>query len=73
MCGQSVEFICAFQVRHMSGASHDVEVGTRNSHGNLKPDVEWKKHIWHLPYASLLSSLGEPPATFESMIARAAG
>ena len=23
-----------------------------------KPDVEWKKHIWHLPYASLLSSLG---------------
>ena len=38
-----------------------------------KPDVEWKKHIWHLPYASLLSSLGEPPATFESMIARGPG
>lgn len=38
-----------------------------------KPDVEWKKQIWHLPYASLLSSLGEPPATFESMIARGPG
>jgi putative CocE/NonD family hydrolase len=38
-----------------------------------KPEVEWKKHIWHLPYASLLSSLGEPPATFESMIARGPG
>lgn len=38
-----------------------------------KPDVEWKKHVWHLPYASLLSSLGEPPATFESMIARGPG
>lgn len=38
-----------------------------------KPDVEWKKQIWHLPYASLLSSLGEPPATFEAMIARGPG
>jgi putative CocE/NonD family hydrolase len=38
-----------------------------------KPEVEWKKHIWHLPYASLLSSLGEPPATFEAMIALGPG
>jgi len=35
-----------------------------------KPKVEWAKHIWHLPYAELLSSLGEPPATFEQFIAR---
>ncbi|HBN53194.1 MAG TPA: acylase [Stenotrophomonas sp.] len=35
-----------------------------------KPKVDWQKHIWHLPYAQLLSSLGEPPATFESMIGR---
>jgi len=38
-----------------------------------KPDVEWKKHIWHLPYASLLSSLGEPAGTFETQIARGPG
>jgi len=35
-----------------------------------KPDVKWTRHIRHLPYAELLSSLGEPPATFESMIGR---
>lgn len=38
-----------------------------------KPEVDWKKHIWHLPYASLLSSLGEPPGTFEQQIARTPG
>lgn len=38
-----------------------------------KPKVEWKKHIWHLPYAELLTSLGEPPATFEQLIARGPG
>ncbi len=38
-----------------------------------KPDVEWKKQIWHLPYASLLSSLGEPAGTFETQIARGPG
>ncbi|WP_374248543.1 CocE/NonD family hydrolase [Thermomonas sp.] len=38
-----------------------------------KPDIEWKKHIWHLPYASLLSSLGEPAGTFETQIARGPG
>src|SRR5690606_23534033 len=38
-----------------------------------KPRVEWKKHIWHLPYAELLTSLGEPPATFEQLIARGPG
>ena len=38
-----------------------------------KPKVDWQKHIWHLPYADLLSSLDEPPATFESMINRGPG
>lgn len=35
-----------------------------------KPKVEWQTHIRHLPYAELLSSLGEPPGTFEQFIAR---
>ncbi|RHW18412.1 CocE/NonD family hydrolase [Sphingomonas gilva] len=36
-----------------------------------KPEVEWKTHIKHLPVSELLSSLGEPPATFEQFITRA--
>ena len=36
-----------------------------------KPDVAWAKHVWHLPYADLLSSLGEPAGTNEKLIARA--
>lgn len=35
-----------------------------------KPDVTWSKHVWHLPYADLLSSLGEPAGTNEKLIAR---
>ena len=35
-----------------------------------KPPVDWKKHIWHLPVDTMLSDLGEPPATFESFIQR---
>lgn len=38
-----------------------------------KPEVDWRKHIYHLPYAGLLSSLGEPPGTFETQIARGPG
>lgn len=38
-----------------------------------KPRVDWKKYIWHLPYAELLSSLDEPPGTFEQLIARDPG
>ena len=38
-----------------------------------KPEVDWKQHIWHLPYATLLTSLDEPPATFEALIARGPG
>jgi putative CocE/NonD family hydrolase len=35
-----------------------------------KPKVEWAKQIKHLPVDTLLTSLGEPPATFEQFIAR---
>lgn len=36
-----------------------------------KPDVAWAKHVWHLPFAELLTSLGEPKGTNEKLIARA--
>ncbi len=35
-----------------------------------KPEVQWARHVWHLPYAELLTSLGEPPGTNERLIAR---
>ena len=35
-----------------------------------KPKVDWNKQIKHLPVDQLLSSLGEPPATFEDLIKR---
>lgn len=35
-----------------------------------KPAVDWAKHIWHLPVSTLLSSLGEPPSTFDRFILR---
>ena len=35
-----------------------------------KPDVAWAKHVWHLPFAELLTSLGEPKGTNEELIAR---
>ena len=35
-----------------------------------KPDVVWTKQIKHLPVDTMLSSLGEPPATFDEFIKR---
>jgi len=35
-----------------------------------KPKVDWNRQIKHLPVDELLSSLGEPPATFEQFIRR---
>lgn len=35
-----------------------------------KPAVEWAKQIKHLPVNQMLTSLGEPPATFEQFIDR---
>ena len=56
----------------LSGAMR-ARVAGYNDLDTDKPEVNWKKHIWHLPYADLLSSLGEPPATFETLIARGPG
>ena len=38
-----------------------------------KPEVDWKKHISFLPLQDLLLELGEPPGTFEELIARKPG
>ncbi|MGJ9416229.1 CocE/NonD family hydrolase [Massilia sp. CMS3.1] len=38
-----------------------------------KPKVDWNKQIKHLPVDGLLSSLGEPPSTFEQFIKRTPG
>jgi putative CocE/NonD family hydrolase len=35
-----------------------------------KPDVVWSKQVWHLPYAEMLTALGEPKGTNEKLIAR---
>ena len=35
-----------------------------------KPTVDWPKQIKHLPVDTMLTSLGEPPATFEQFIRR---
>jgi uncharacterized protein len=35
-----------------------------------KPDVTWAKQVWHLPYAEMLTALGEPSGTNEQLIAR---
>ncbi|KQQ40080.1 acylase [Duganella sp. Leaf126] len=35
-----------------------------------KPKVDWNKQIRHLPVDRMLADLGEPPATFEQLIAR---
>ncbi|QKR99814.1 CocE/NonD family hydrolase [Sphingomonas sp. CL5.1] len=36
-----------------------------------KPAVDWTVHMQRLPYDSMMSSLGEPPATFDSLVHRA--
>ena len=48
-------------------------VAAYNDLDATKPKVDWQKQIWHLPYADLISSLGEPPATFDELIARGPG
>jgi putative CocE/NonD family hydrolase len=35
-----------------------------------KPKVDWNKQIKHLPVDQMLTSMGEPPATFEQFIGR---
>jgi hypothetical protein len=48
-------------------------IATYNDLATDKPEVNWKEHIWYLPYDELLSELGEPPATFEKLIKRTPG
>lgn len=54
----------------------DIDEATRaratlnNDLAATKPSVDWAKHIKSLPVANLLSSLGEPPQTFDTLIAR---
>jgi putative CocE/NonD family hydrolase len=36
-----------------------------------KPTVTWSKQVWHLPFAEMLTNLGEPKGTNEELIARA--
>lgn len=45
-------------------------VSLYNDLAATKPKVDWAKQIRHLPVSSLLTSLGEPPATFDSFILR---
>ncbi len=54
----------------------DIDDATRarvaeyNDFAAAKPKVDWPKHIRHLPFNALHSSLGEPRATFDDFIAR---
>jgi len=44
-----------------------------STYGDLdpkKPDVKWNEQVKHLPFADLLTSLGEPKGTNEELIAR---
>ena len=45
-------------------------VAEYNDLGAAKPKVDWTRQIKHLPLATMLSDLGEPPATFEQLIGR---
>jgi putative CocE/NonD family hydrolase len=45
-------------------------VSQYNDLNATKPKVDWNKQIRHLPLETMLSDLGEPPATFEQFIGR---
>jgi len=45
-------------------------LSTYNSLDTKKPEVKWADHVRHLPFANLLTSLGEPRGTNEDLIAR---
>jgi hypothetical protein len=45
-------------------------VSTYNDLDADKPDVNWSRHVSHLPYSDLLTSLGEPRGLNEDLIAR---
>jgi len=45
-------------------------IASYNDLAGNKPKVDWNKQIKHLPVDTMLSDLGEPPATFEEFIRR---
>jgi len=61
-------------VRAQLPADLDEKTRARASLNNdlaaTKPKVDWNKQIKHLPVDTLLSSLGEPPQTFDAFIKR---
>jgi putative CocE/NonD family hydrolase len=75
---RSLFFVWLYGVDNPARAqlSPDLDEATRaraslnNDLAATKPKVNWAKHIGHLPVSTLLSSLGEPPATFDSFINR---
>ncbi|MEH6790833.1 CocE/NonD family hydrolase [Parasphingorhabdus sp.] len=48
-------------------------IAAYNSLAAAKPKVEWKDQIRHLPPADIMSDLGEPEGTFDTLIARTPG
>jgi putative CocE/NonD family hydrolase len=48
-------------------------VSQYNDLSATKPKVDWPTQIQHLPLETMLSDLGEPPATFEQFIVREPG
>ncbi|MCK5746784.1 MAG: CocE/NonD family hydrolase [Oricola sp.] len=45
-------------------------IGDYNDLDTEKAKVDWKTHLAHLPLSELMSSLDEPPATFDDFIKR---
>ncbi len=61
------------ELPHDLSGSMRARVAAYNNLDTKKPDVNWQKHIWDLPYANLISSLGEPAGTFDTLIKRGPG
>ncbi len=58
------------QIPHGLDQKTRAHIATYNDLAARKPEVDWKTHIFHLPVSTMLSSLDEPPATFEQFISR---
>jgi putative CocE/NonD family hydrolase len=75
---RSLFFVWLYGVDNPARAqlSPDLDEATRaraslnNDLAATKPKVDWSRHIRDLPVSALMSSLGEPPATFDSFINR---
>ncbi len=58
--------------QNLTGAMR-AHVAQYNDLDAKKPEVDWKKHIWNLPYADLIDSLDEPAGTFDALVKRGPG